>query len=165
MIRIDKHHTDNNQNIFVFSGDVKYFCLGFKEPTRLIEVYNYDDTCIMAPPRRVCEISTYPDKRACVELYNCEKERVDNIIKTELEGYEIEYEDANYIFDRNQWLLSFLEEGDVKVMKIDDEHLTYDGQYLCEERIFNKDRLIEVREYYRDKNGEIKWETESYTDD
>lgn len=160
MIQIFRQYTTENKHIFVFKGDVKYlYYPSGKEVRGLIEIYDTSRT----PARMLCETSVCCAKKAHVKLYNCEKKCVETIIKIELEGYEIEYEDANYMFDKNRWLLSFTERGDTNIMKIDDEHLTFDGLYVYEERIFRNDILKEVKEYYHDKQGHLAWQTEDYS--
>jgi hypothetical protein len=163
MLYIKNIFTTFDKKVFIFTGKIEYIhrCEGAKD---FMEIYDFSDTLI-SPPRLVCKVIIYTDNTAVAKLFDCPKDSVNNILNSELSGFNIEYEDANYYFDRNKWLLSFVEDDDIKIMRIDDEYLTFDGVYLYMERIFHNNILTEVREYYRDTNGEIKWEAERYVDD
>lgn len=150
MIEFIQHQSDSNQSVFVFSGDTQqlYHSGSLEEhaiDNVLIEIY--DNT--RSPNRILCEIILNKSKKGVGKLYNCDKNSIQDIHK----NMSITWENANYIYDRNRWLLGFTSSNKHKIMRIDDEYDTYDGQFLYHDRIFENNKLVEIKHFTKNHNN------------
>lgn len=148
MTKLLEYTSKSNVSIFSYSGNVS--CLyhsGMKyqdvNDEAFVEVYDKS----RFPQKILCEILIDAHSQTGKgKLYDCDSNVVPDIYKE----LNIDWDTANYIYDRNRWLIDVTNVEDKLIMKIDDEHDTYDGQYVYHERIFVNEVLTDIKHYVKD---------------
>jgi hypothetical protein len=145
MIYFETNYADSMWNIFVFTGKMgELFHCGIcdrddTEEQILVEIYD----ATRQPQRILCELVLNQDHTGKGKLFNIDKSIVEGLY----DNYNITWTNANYVYDRNRWLISVTKESDSFTMRINDEHDTYDGQFLYHDRIFKQGKLVEMKQY------------------
>ena len=149
MTKLLKYISNDNLSVFSYSGNVS--CLyhsGMNVPKEFDEIFVevYDKSRF--PQKILCEILIDANRKTGTgKFYDCDKEIIPGMYKS----FNIIWEDANYIYDRNRWLIDVSIFKETVIMRIDDEHDTYDGQFVYHERIFVDNVLTNVKHYLKNE--------------
>ena len=141
--------------VFVFHGDVFHLSRLCNDEKLLVEVY---DVC-ESPAKILCEVVIRAFDKAFVKLYEHMEDALTDILRSEIKDRHITFENVDYVFEKNKWLLSLTSCNNKMIMQVDDENDTYDGQYLYHERLFENNKLIDIQHTFRTKSGCLEKES------